>query len=708
MPLSYAACRIPPCLLCVLLAVVMLGSTPAHAQAGACTSGPCVTTSHNDPMRDGVNSQETTLTPSLFPSQSTANFGLLVPEAGGASGAVDGLIYAQPLYLSGVSMASSACSGTQNIILVATMNNSIYAFTYTYTLSSKSYTFLLTQCWMLNLNQPGEFATPFTAVGLGRSGTPCNNIVPSIGITGTPVIDTSVTPPVLYAVSAHQTASLSYTYRLHAINVSTGTEQLNGSSAPYDLSGVFQSSTSAQHQLQRPGLALFNASPGTANLYVAFGSFCDTSPYSGYLAGLTYNYNTQSFAPVGTNWVFDTEDGSTEDEGGIWMGGAAPAVDSAGNLYLAVANGVWNGTTTFGQSVLQIATTSSGLTPLDFYTPNDYADLDRTSNTVTLCSTYATSSCPSTNMLTLPGKTSDLDLGAGGVTLISPTGGTLPACGAGSELVAGGKEGVVYGICYNPLAGSTPQTVMGGLDGCGYFCSTPSDPTLSACTESSTPGYGAIAQCFQGVNAGEDQSNGSNDINGLPGIRGTEAFWAGPPANPQNYLYAAGSYAALTAYQINPATGLFNTVGASAMVPGIYNYPGPTPSISWDGSDTDTALLWALHSGGYGQWEAGTKSAVPANPVILYVYNAVPSGNPPVLQELWKSSAGKKNAGPGAVKFTVPTVAGGLVFVPGGAPGYAPGLPGGTGVNCTAAALVNSSTPTVCGGMLSIYGKVHQ
>jgi hypothetical protein len=48
------------------------------------------------------------------------------------------------------------------------------------------------------------------------------------------------------------------------------------------------------------------------------------------------------------------------------------------------------------------------------------------------------------------------------------------------------------------------------------------------------------------------------------------------------------------------------------------------------------------------------------------------------------------------------------VFVAGGVSGYAPGLPGGTNVNCTAKALVNGSTPTVCQGMLSVYGKVHQ
>jgi hypothetical protein len=690
-----------------LFVALVLAPAPARAQAGACTSGPCVTTYHNDPMRDGVNSQETTLSPALFPAKGAVNFGLLVPAAGGATGAVDGLIYAQPLYLSGVTMASSACSGSQNIVLVATMNNSIYAFTWTYTLSSKSYSFLLTQCWMLNLNQAGEYATPFTVLGVVHNGVPCNNSAPQIGIASTPVIDTSVTPPILYAVSAHQTASMTYTYRLHAINVSTGTEQLNGSSAPYDLSGVFHSPITAVNQMQRPALALYNASPGTANVYVSFGSFCDVNPYSGYVAALTYNYSSQTFSPVSGNWIFDTQGGATQNQGGIWMGGSGPAVDTSGNVYVAVANGTWNGATTFGESVVQLATTSSGLTPVDFYTPNDYADLNGPPASTTVCSTYQTSSCPSTNQLTIT-RRGDVDLGSGGVTLISPVGIAPSICGTNSQLVAGGKEGVVYDICYNPLAGSTPQTVMGGLDGCGYDCSTPSNASLSACTESFTPGNGAIAQCFQGVNSGENQKNGSNNIYAGPGIRGTEAFWAGSPANPQNYLYASGAVDPLIAYQINPATGLFNVVGSPDSFPANYPYPGTIPSISWNGSNPDTALLWAINSGGFGQWPGGSGSATAAKPAILTVYNAIPSGSPSALQKLWESAMGTDNTGPAAVKYTVPTVAGGLVFVPGGAPGYAPGPPGGSGVNCTAAALANSTTPTVCGGMLSIYGKVHE
>ena len=246
---------------------------------------------------------------------------------------------------------------------------------------------------------------------------------------------------------------------------------------------------------------------------------------------------------------------------------------------------------------------------------------------------------------------------------------------------------------------------MGGLDGCGYDCTSNSNPAVSACTQSATPGNGAIAQCFQGVNVGENQSNGSSNITSAPGIRGIGTFWAGTMANPENYLYLSGSGDPLEAYQINSATGLFNVSGAPAKIPKAYAYPGTSPSLSWNGSDPTTALLWAVNSGGYAQWQVPANKSIPAKPETLVVYNPIPSGNPPALQELWQASG--TNVGPGAVKYTIPTVAGGLVFVGGGTSGYAPGPPGGTGVNCTASALANSTTPTVCGGQLAVYGKIH-
>ncbi len=704
--------------LAIILTLIILSATisatVARAQIkgmpGACkTAGsPCVSTYHNDNARDGVNPNETVLTPSNITAK---DFGLL------ATATVDGLIYAQPLYLTAVTLNTPTCpasGGPYNLVLVATQNNTVYGFTYTYTAGS----FKFIQCWSLGLNGSNQFgseyAIPFTALPQ-YLGFPCNNIIPQSGITSTPVIDTSVTPPVMYVVSAHQVPgannTYTYPYRIHAIFLNTGSE---ATGSPYDLSGAFPASINAATENQRPGLAMFKSTVGAANIYVGFGSYCDLSPYSGYLAGLTFSYKTQTFAPIaGSNWVFDTEAGQTDQDGGLWMGGAAPAVDTAGNVYVSVANGNWNGTSTratnFGESVVKVASSATtGLTPVDYYTPNDYAGLNN--GGVTVCSAYGPNTCPTGYSLNLGsgGGAGDLDLGSGGVTLVSPIG--VPnVCGSHQALVAGGKEGVIYDMCASTETDNTLQTVMGGWDGCGYFCNglQSSNESITACTQSSTPGNGAIAQCFQGANAGENRGT----ILASPGIHGTEAFWAGAGLN---YLYVGGAGTTgspnpVTAYQMT-ASGLFNIAGLAETTPKTYPWPGTVPEISWNGSASSTGVLWALNVGGFGQW-APNKNLVfqsnPAKPALLTAYEAVPQtfNGSTTLRALWEASSSTANYGPGAVKFTVPTVANGFVFVPGGVQNYAPGLPGGDKVNCTASFLATGTTPT-CQGMLSVYGQL--
>ena len=583
---------------------------------------------------------------------------------------MDGLVYGQPLYLTGVNVNTTACSSSSEpLVLVATENNSVYAFTYTYSLTTSGFSFSLTQCWMLNLNNNGENAIPFTALPK-TNGNPCNNIVPQSGITSTPVIDTTVTPPVMYVVTGHQVPApvgggFNYKYRLHAILINTGKEVTNG---PFDLGSLLPHSLTSptMAENQRPGLALFNPSSSTAYIYVAFGSFCDVQPYSGFLVGVSFNDSSQTFSTIATSGsVFDTQAGATNQQGGIWMGGTAPAVDLNGNVYLAVGNGNWNGatgarTTNFGESVVKIATsTTSGLSVVDYYTPNDIVVLNNGGSTsgTNVCSTYASTSCPSGNVLTLKSTDGDQDLGSGGVTLMTPQGVTGPACGSNQELVAGGKEGVIYGLCYSTQTGTTPQTLMGGLDGCGYGCliSGASTQTITGCSESTTPGSGYIAQCFERVNAGEP-----NEILPSPGIHGTEAFWGGTPSSPENYLYVAGvgsnaSPTPMMAYQMSLSNGSFGTTGWKDNRPTTYPYPGAVPGISWDGSTSGSGLLWVIDAGGYGRWDknanTGLYQSYAASSAVLIVYVAVPTnvtGLGIVLEELWSSSLSQSNNGPGA------------------------------------------------------------
>src|SRR3978361_1909420 len=82
-------------------------------QAGAQVN---VLTYHNDNSRAGANLSETTLTPA---NVNENTFSKLFSYDG------DGNVYAQPLYVSGLSITGQ---GTHNVAFVATEHNSVYAF----------------------------------------------------------------------------------------------------------------------------------------------------------------------------------------------------------------------------------------------------------------------------------------------------------------------------------------------------------------------------------------------------------------------------------------------------------------------------------------------------------------------------------------------------------------------------------------------------
>jgi len=661
----------------------------------------CVTTYHNDNARDGVNGNETILKPTVV---SGSTFTLIKNFDN-----LDGLVYAQPLYLSGVTMASTNCTGVKNIAIVATENNTIYVYDVTPGAT-------IQECYHKNVNASGENAIPFT--DLGGNSPDCNNLIPQEGISGTPAIDTAVTPPALYFVSAVKTAS-SWDFKLHVMQLNSGNP---GSGSPFYLSTRITTQAggvgfSAINQNQRPGVALFRPSVGNkVNLYVGFGSHCDSRPYQGYVAGFQYVYgNPATFNNLG---VFASENVTGGSQGGIWMSGAAPAVDSNGNVYVAVGNGAWNGQpnsatvpTELGQSVVQLKQSGSTLTAVDYYTPNNYSYLNNGSGGSNVCVVNNTGpSCPNQYTFQLTGN--DYDLGSAGVTLFKPTGsGYTSLCGSlNGELVAGGKEGVLYGICYNPSPGSLGT--MGGLDSCGYnFSSTCSGSAnlnavaaLTACTQANAPTAGKIAQCFWGVPNLSAQSQGKDT-----GNRGTTAFWGGSTASPQNYLYVAGTADVLRAY-LYQTNGTFSTAAATDTVPNIFAYPGATPSVSWNSvtNDTSTGLLWALAVGPYGKYALATDTTTKAGPATLFGYTAIPTvvNGVATLTNKFRSDTltlpPNTNPGPGAVKFTASTTAAGLVFVGGGEANpvyYAPGKIGTPSANCTPSAGGGS-----CFGGFYIYG----
>jgi uncharacterized protein (TIGR03437 family) len=294
-----------------------------------------VLTANYDNNRTNANLQETTLTTA---NVSQATFGKL------GSFPVDGQVYAQPLYVSSLTIPNS---GTHNVLLLASMHNSVYA----YDADSAG-----TQAplWQVNLG-PSVPTTLFSTA----------DINPEIGILSTPVIDP--TASVIYAV-AETYENGSCVYRLHALDLATGQERLNG---PAVISSTIAGSGAGTQDgvtlpfdpfmhLQRPGLLLVNGA-----IYIAFGSHRDQGSWHGWMI----SYNAADISKqLG---VFNT---TPNDFGGaIWQSGHGLAADDKGSIYAISGNGDYDGLTNFSQSFFKLNGQAPVLT--DWYTPPNWQTL---------------------------------------------------------------------------------------------------------------------------------------------------------------------------------------------------------------------------------------------------------------------------------------------------------------------------------------------
>jgi hypothetical protein len=125
------------------------------------------------------------------------------------------------------------------------------------------------------------------------------------------------------------------------------------------------------------------------------------------------------------------------------------------------------------------------------------------------------------------------------------------------------------------------------------------------------------------------------------GIFATGAYWN------SNY-YLAGSGGPLTAYRLDPSVPQLNFTASSA---NTFGFPGGTPSVSAAG--TTNGLVWVLETHNY-----CTTQSKGCGPAILHAYDATN-----VATELWNSSMVGADTAGNAIKFTVPTIANGRVYV---------------------------------------------
>src|SRR4051812_47856626 len=273
---------------------------------------------HNDNARDGVNSREFALSSSTVTS---STFGKLF------SCTVDGAVYAQPLWMKGISIAG----GTHNVLLVATQHDSAYLFDAD---ANPCITY-----WHVNLLDTLHGGTSGEApVTWNDVGACYGDIYPEIGVTGTPVIDS--TTKTIYLVSASESnaqnsgkcarASGNFYHRLHALDVATGSEKYNApvtiaASVPGTGDGSVNGMVSFNSQLHhnRSGLA-----QAGGRIYVAFGAHEDAKPYHGWVIAYKTTNVQQQVAVFNT-----TPNGVNGADGGIWAGGGAPATDAGGDVY---------------------------------------------------------------------------------------------------------------------------------------------------------------------------------------------------------------------------------------------------------------------------------------------------------------------------------------------------------------------------------------
>src|SRR4051812_11920591 len=329
----------------------------------------------NDNSRTGMNQQESVLTPA---NVRTATFGKRF------SYGVDGNVFAQPLYVPNLSINGV----TRNVLFVATEHDSVYAFD----ADGKT----LSPLWKKSFIDSANGITPVAACqSCGRTA-----LGAEVGVTGTPVIDTSTNT--LY-VSAMTDENGTIMHKLHALDLQTGAEKFGGpvkveASVPGTGSGTdglgnvpFVNSTANQ----RSGLLLLNGV-----VYISWAAFSDVEPYHGWMIG----YNATSLEQTG---VFNAT--PNYSAGGFWAGGCAPSADANGNLYAMTGNGHFTAGKEYGQTFLKL---NGQLQVVDYFTPYNWQTINST----------------------------DLDIGSGCPALLP----NMPGTAHPNLIVSGTKDGKIY------------------------------------------------------------------------------------------------------------------------------------------------------------------------------------------------------------------------------------------------------------------------
>ncbi len=284
-----------------LAAVASLGVASGTAPAAAAAQPAAGwTVYHGDPLGTGVSSAA----------------GPVGTSPAWTSPTLDGQLYGEPLASAGH-------------VFVATENDTVVALD----------------------ESTGRVAwTAHVGTPVPASSLPCGNIQPSVGITGTPVVD-PVRDEVF--VVADEEVGGRPTHELVGLDGRSGHVEL---AQPVDPPGQDPAAL-----LQRSSLTL----DGGRVVFGFGGNYGDCGPYHGWVISVP-----ESGGPA---LRFELDAGAGQRLGAVWMGGAAPVVDAAGNVWVEVGNGSVTsprGPYDDSDSVLEL---SPSLHLLQFFAPSSWA-----------------------------------------------------------------------------------------------------------------------------------------------------------------------------------------------------------------------------------------------------------------------------------------------------------------------------------------------
>ncbi len=177
---------------------------------------------------------------------------------------------------------------------------------------------------------------------------PCGNIGPTVGITSTPVIDTARRE---IFVVADELVKGSPRHVLYGLNTGNGKLELG---QRVDPPGAYTPAI-----LQRASLTLDDSRV----IFGYGGNDGDCSRYHGWVESVPVTGGKADF--------FEVDHPRGDDQGAIWMGGAAPVIDSKGDVWAAAGNGSVSSPGRYddSDSVLELSPT---MKLLQFFAPSDW------------------------------------------------------------------------------------------------------------------------------------------------------------------------------------------------------------------------------------------------------------------------------------------------------------------------------------------------